>query len=810
MRVLIFLCSIVALNSFSQKIRVVDLYTNKRVEGATVECTTTGAKKITNPKGEVVFKKNGKVICVYHINYDTLRVVSDDKYKEILLKPRYEDLEKVVLSVSRIAEKKQKIPEHIEILTKKRIDQISAQTSADLLGNIPGVRIQKSQLGGGSPVIRGMESNRVLLVVDGVRMNNAIYRKGHLQNSITISPLALERTEVVFGPTSVIYGSDALGGVVHYYTKGLDYSWKPKTKNNIFYRHSTVNNEHSTSVSSYNSHKKWASYTNVSFSSFDNLRMGSSRTHGYEDWGKIFRYSKNTEDAYFPSSSENKNPNIQRNSGYNQLDILQKIKFPLHKKIDLLLNGQYSTSSDIPNYGKLREEVNSGDLKFAEWRYGPQKRLLLSAQASFRDYKSLIENGTITLAYQNIDESRINRQFNSLNRTSRFEDVDVFSLNSDFYKSLTKKGDRKLFYGFEMVHNNVASNAKGETLAVDLETNKVVGVQNNFEVDTRYPDGGGTYTSTAVYTSYRQRLDKRNTLNIGLRLTNTHLTANWDRNIAVPIPGNKISLNNTALTGSVGYICRPNEQNKLSFVLSKGFRSPNLDDIGKIRSKSSKLTVPNTSLTPEHLYSAEVGFAKISRKKRGEFSANVFYTLLDDYISRTPTSIYGNSINYDGDLFVGDEILANTNQGQAYIYGGTVSAFYELTKSLKSNFSCTYTKGRSYDTHEPLSSIPPFYGNIALSIDKKKYNVALDYRFSFRKILDDYNITEGVDNVEFTPEGVGTPAWHVVNLNSNYFLKPYLKLQVQVQNILDVHYQEFASTISAPGRNISAAVEYTF
>ena len=89
--------------------------------------------------------------------------------------------------------------------------------------------IQKSQLGGGSPIIRGFEANRVLLVVDGVRMNNAIYRSGHLQNALTVDANALEIVEVVFGPSSTIYGSDALGGVVHFYTKKPEFSKNDKT-----------------------------------------------------------------------------------------------------------------------------------------------------------------------------------------------------------------------------------------------------------------------------------------------------------------------------------------------------------------------------------------------------------------------------------------------------------------------------------------------------------------------------------------------------------------------------------------------------
>ena len=87
-----------------------------------------------------------------------------------------------------MTQKANRIVEQIAVVTAKDIEQISPQTSADILTAVPGIKVQKSQFGGGSPVLRGMESNRVLLVVDGVRMNNAIYRKGHLQNAITVKP----------------------------------------------------------------------------------------------------------------------------------------------------------------------------------------------------------------------------------------------------------------------------------------------------------------------------------------------------------------------------------------------------------------------------------------------------------------------------------------------------------------------------------------------------------------------------------------------------------------------------------------------
>ena len=234
-----------------------------------------------------------------------------------------------------------------------------------------------------------MESNRVLLVVDGVRMNNAIYRKGHLQNSITLSPNLLEKTEVVFGPSSVIYGSDALGGVIHYYTKTPQLSENNEVKSQLFSRFSTVNQEITTSVSAELSFEKWASFTSISYSDFGDLRAGKNRNHGFEDWGKVFYYSENVNGNYEANPTLNSNPNLLRNTGYNQTDFLQKFFMPLSKDTDLKVNLQYSTSSDIQRFDRLTELTDLTDvssLKFAEWYYGPQQRFLLSSQLYSFDF----------------------------------------------------------------------------------------------------------------------------------------------------------------------------------------------------------------------------------------------------------------------------------------------------------------------------------------------------------------------------------------------------------------------------------------
>ena len=213
-------------SSEGQVIRVVDSDSGLPIDGVSLSNKEKSIVRYTNENGEVeVAQLLGEdPVFVYHYLYVKQKChLADVLSKEQLIQlvKNTETLQEVVLSVTRGKEKRNRIGEQIEIITAKEIKKIAPQTSADLLSKTPGVKVQKSQFGGGSPVLRGMEANRVLLVVDGVRLNNAIYRKGHLQNGITVAPSILDRVEILFGPTSVVYGSDALGGVIHYYTKNL-------------------------------------------------------------------------------------------------------------------------------------------------------------------------------------------------------------------------------------------------------------------------------------------------------------------------------------------------------------------------------------------------------------------------------------------------------------------------------------------------------------------------------------------------------------------------------------------------------------
>ena len=815
-----FVLFLITVSSFAQKVKVVDKETGKPILNVTVFTEQESFSSSTDKNGfvDLSLVKDQNIIIFSHISYALKMKKKSSLQNEnytVYLTRQSEQLDEVILSVFKGKAKTNRIAERVAVISEKEIEQLSPQTSADILATIPGIKVQKSQMGGGSPVIRGMESNRVLLVIDGVRMNNAIYRKGHLQNTITVSPNQLDRTEIVFGPSSVIYGSDALGGVIHFFTKTPKLSTKTKINTSFFNRFSSINNEITSNASVEISTKKWGSFTSVSYSDFGDLKMGKNRSHGFNNWGKVFDYSENTNSFFSETATANSDPNLQRNTGYNQTDLLQKFFIPLSKKTDLKLNFQYSTSSQIPRFDRL-DEKDEGTLKFAEWYYGPQQRLLISPQFVINPRKTWLDKGTITLAYQNIKESRIQRRFLSLDRSYRNENVAIFSLNGDFSIPIQQKQNRLLTYGFEFSHNDVSSNAFGRTL--DVSGNEIIGFSDNFPVQSRYPDGGSRYDSYAAYMGYRQDLNSKSTLNTGIRFTQTNLEATWIDLSFIDLPETNIKLNNSAFTATIGYVYKPTKNWQINTVLSSGFRSPNIDDIGRVREKSGNITVPNIHLKPEFAYSTEIGIQKYFNKKKFRIGFNTYYTLLEHYIIRDDFFMNGHQLTYDDEM---TNIVANQNRGNAYILGYTASYQGKLSEKISSSGFITYTKGKTYDTKEPLSSIPPLFGQFDLNYIDKKLQVGASLRFNSKKDITTFNLTEGIDNHDLTPvvnENAiddldiyfGSPSWITFGFNSSYIFNKNWKLQVIVSNLLDEHYREFASGISAPGRNFSFSLITTF
>ncbi|MGB3798437.1 MAG: TonB-dependent receptor plug domain-containing protein, partial [Lewinella sp.] len=380
--------------------------------------------------------------------------------------------------VGRRDERTNTLPYQVETIDGETQAKIQSLTTVDALESLSGVYVQRSQLGGGSPVVRGFEANRVLLVVDGVRMNNAIYRSGHLQNAITVDPNALERIEVIYGAGALTYGSDAIGGVVHFRTRTPEFrpdgGWGGYQHANFATAANAINYAGGFEYGG----TDWAGLTSYSVTSIGDLRAGGNRPDAYGDFGLRDQYVDGDEVI------DNDNPQLQIGSGYDQYNLLQKFRFRLAERIELDANFQFSTTSDIPRYDALIERRN-GALRWARWDYGPQTRALGSLRLSDRRPTALYDVATYLFAYQYTEEDRIQRRLGNPVTTENLEDVDAYTLQVDFARNLATGTD--LRYGFDGRYDEVRSTATptGEP--------------------TRYPGGGSTLATGGAYIDLSHR-----------------------------------------------------------------------------------------------------------------------------------------------------------------------------------------------------------------------------------------------------------------------------------------------------------------
>ena len=798
---------------FSQLVKVNDMLTQEPLSD--VYIFNENKKKYTSTNNNGIFDLNifsvKDTITLGLIGYDDKKITVEDIISNsnlIEMSLNEKKLSEIVLSVARTALQSEKISQKVEIINKNSIIKNSPTTGAEVLLLAPSVRVQKSQGGGGSPVIRGFESNRVLLVVDGVRMNNGIFRSGHLQNAITVDPNSLERVEIIYGSSSVGYGSDALGGVVHYYTK------TPKINNaqkltNFF--SSTFNSARQSFVYHLNSEasfNKSAIITSFTFSKFGDIVMGKNRRHGFQNWGLVNEYSSNSNSIYFETPSKNNNPNIQKKSGYSQVDFLQKIVFTLPKEKQLLINLQFSNSSNIPRFDKLNEMMKN-KLRFAEWNYGPQKRLLISPQLKIFPKKKYLYKGTIIAAYQWVKESRIQRRFESLDRINQNENVNIFSLNADFEMPKTRK--ISVVYGFELVGNKIKSDAFRERLSVIGNT--ITQTQFVGRFPSRYPNNGSSYFVSAAYSNLRVDFNTKSSVSLGARYTSTKIKASWINEQFLKSRNLDFKTKNNALTGSISSSYRPNKNIKLNILFSTGFRSPNIDDIGKIRENRGIIIIPNPELKPEYVYNFEGGLT-FSNDDIFSIEGRFFNSNIKNYIGRIISPFSEDLSNSNiWSLIIEKEKLStqiNQNIGNARIYGVSIDGMVNFLNSFTIMGNINLTDSTINKQIGPLPSILPLYGNIRVNYKKEKFNLTLSNNFSGRKLSQEYS-RGGEDKIEETPiinikKGnimyYGSPKWSIYSITGAFDHNEKIRTSFSIENIFDLHYKEFASGISAPGRSI--------
>ena len=713
-------------------------------------------------------------------------------------------LQDVVIYANKFPALSKNIIQRVVSLTDKVLIQQQANT-ADILTASGQVFVQKSQAGGGSPVVRGFEASRVLLMVDGVRMNSAIFRAGHLQNIITVDNMILGSVEIIYGPSSTLYGSDALGGVVNLFTKqpqlflsnvvSKKAPWK--ASGNVIYRYGNGQNEYRQHVDVNIANNKWAYLTSFTNSSFGDMRQGNKRLAAYPDFGKRLFYvaRENNIDVVKDNSAA---VNIQKLSGYTQTDLLQKVLYKPNENTEHVLNMQVSNSSDINRYDRLTE-TSKGLPVFAEWYYGPQVRNLIGYKLSKEKVQGYFQDLAMNANYQHLEESRVNRRFQSNNKDYRFEVVDIYGFNMDL---LHQDATGDLHIGVEAYYNEVGSTAYRNNISNNLRS----------AIATRYSDGPTNMSNYAIYAQHTKFLKGNWVMNSGLRLNNVQLNANFVDTALMHFPFTNASQNNSALTGNLGFAYNGTDGFRVAFGISSGFRAPNVDDLTKVfDTRTGYVVVPNRDIKPEYTYNVELNISKTTEKYT--IGGSIFFTrfnnaLVVDKFKWNNAS----SILYQGIM---SEVFAMQNKAIANVYGFNINGTINITPKTILAATYSYTKGRysskevnGLNAEKPLDHIPPTYGRIGLKQDINKFSAELFTVFNGWKHIEDYSLSGEDNQIYATPDGM--PGWQIWNINTSFQPSRKLNFSFQIENIADLNYRYFASGISALGRNYVVQARFSF
>ena len=792
---LFFICSL----AFSQQITVLDKYTGKPVFDVVISNEANSIHALTSFDGHADISKfkDGEKLYFSHISHDHKAILKSEiianKYI-VYLMPNENELEQVVLSVAKFKMNKDEVPQKILGLSLENALFLNPQTSADLLQSSGQVFVQKSQMGGGSPMIRGFSSNRLLITVDGVRMNSAIFRSGNLQNVISLDPLMVANTEVILGPGSVVYGSDAVGGVMNFYTLKPSFAFNgdSKTSANFYSRYATANDEKTVHVDVNIGTDNWAFLTGVTYSDFGDLRMG---THGPEEY---LRNEYVIQQSGTDVVIKNSEPKVQKPTAYNQINLLQKIKFMPNKVWDFNLGLMYSSTSDFPRYDRLYRKKN-GELRSAEWYYGPQDWFMGNFNISKKGDGPMYDTAQLTTAYQNFKESRNDRALyeDELFRTE--EQVDAYSVNLDFEKVFKES---KFYYGAEYVFNKVRSTGE----VTDLETNQTS------VTASRYPDDS-SWQSLAAYLTYQWKIAPELSFQSGLRYNYILLNADFN-NQFYDFPFNEANIETGALTGSVGINWKQNDYIGWRLNLSSAFRSPNIDDVGKIfDSEPGAVVVPNPDLKPEYAYNSELGFDwKALDNLQFEFAG--FYTYLDNAMVRRDYNLDGaTTINFQGES---SQVQAIQNASKAWVYGIEAATLLDLSVALRFKTSIAYTRGKEEEDNGRLVNLrhaAPLFGRSSLMWHKQKIKIDLSAEYNGELSNDRLAPSEQGKDYLYAKDAYGnpySPSWYSLDLTGQYALDKHWTVNASLENITDQRYRTYSSGIAAAGRNLILAIRYKY
>lgn len=571
-------------------------------------------------------------------------------------------LQEVVVTATRKSTNVLSVPYSISSVSKKEMEMYQYRTTPEALTGTPGIFVQKTNHGGGSPFVRGLTGNQTLLMIDGIRFNNATFRFGPNQYFNTIDAFTVSKIEVARGTGSVQYGSDALGGVIQVFTKDPAFAEKKEFHASAMGRVATNDME----------------YTGRGQVEYGSKKVAISTGYTKRSFGAIV--GGDTTGKQVPS-------------GYKEQAFDVKLKWKMADHVMLTVAHQYLQQKNVPLYHRVTLE------NFAWYSFAPQQREMSYVKLEIKGKNKWLDKLILITSLQKTLEKRTYQKNGVINKFLEEDKVRTLGFTTDVLSTISKGWTANS--GIEFYHDKVNS------------YKQQINTANNTVINQRglYPDNA-TNGNFSLYSLHHIRL-KKFEIEAGLRYNSFAVTI--PDTVTSVLKLGDITVKPSSLVSNIALLYPISRQQTVYSSFSTGFRAPNIDDMGTLGLVDFRYEIPAYDLQPEKTYNTEIGY-RFSNKKLNA-SVAFFYMHLSNLITRIPVA---------GQQVGGYNVYTKENSQKSYLRGAETAVSYQLSNSLVVKANASYAYGQNLSRNEPMRRIPPFNGSILLNYQKHKWNAALE------------------------------------------------------------------------------------
>lgn len=658
-------------------------------------------------------------------------------------------LETMQITASRTGANSFDVPTAVTVVGQEEIDRQTPQILPDLLRGQTGVYVQETTPGQGIPIVRGLKGSEVLYLVDGMRLSNAIFRNAPNQYMALLDPFNVDRIEVVRGPSSALYGGDAMGGVVQVLTPN------PQFDGSNWQSSAVLNNSYASAENAFQTHVK------LSAGKDDLAILGG---FGYQDYDNRIAGGGEEQDY----------------SGFESLAGNTKLIYRPNETHELLLDMQFLSQPKTPRHDELVAGYGQTHPSSEVFFFEPNERLFLHGRYRYMKATTMFDSLEFHAAHQRITDDRRTRDFSSTEESRERNASLLTGLTAQ--ATLAHWQNSQLIYGAEFYHDEITSRKTNNDVTTNIGTAAI----------SRFPDGS-TMDSFAIYGNEALELSERLQLMLGTRYSLYHTVLETaDRRVGAELTHHDV-------TGSIGLSYLLIDGLKFVTNFGRGFRPPNIFDLGTLGPRpGNRFNIANPDLRPETVLTWDFGF-----KLQNKFWQAEAIGYVSDFQDKITSVLTGDVTS------VGREIVQNQNVNKVRMYGAEFGVRYYASDQLELYSDLTYTYGD--ETHAdgkvlPADRIPPLNGRIGVHYDLMPALWLETFtRFSFRQNrLSDRDL----DDPRINPKG--TPSWATFNLRAGWKPDQHWALQLDLENLLDKNYREHGSGIDAPGINVIVSLHNTF